>query len=124
MKRILIPETSPDGVSSVLVDYLGKDLFVQTVDAYGVQREISVRLDEGELHVFANAPVIRRAKHIATRERLELFVNRLREISENYPAILFQAQMPRSRGFVMLHEVLLSADFDAVEAYYMSATLL
>jgi hypothetical protein len=95
-------------------------LYIQAIDAYARQRELSLRFDgceKWEMHVYMHPGLRRKIEvtpHVA-RSFMQIVVDR----AKNYPTLLFNAttfekdrqppivRMAQSQGFVRLHDQLL-----------------
>lgn len=97
------------GASACLLVRDSGQVFIQTIDSYGFQRELLISpVEEGySIHVY---------QHPARREIIEVtrkvgggFISRLLDIAEKYPNLLFNKDdmgTPKSVGFVHLCESL------------------
>ena len=90
-------------------------VFVQSIDAYGYQREMIVSpvIDGFTVHVYQHPG--RREIVKMTRAKGGKFITRLLELAEKYPALLFNAEgehpgQARNRGFVHLQERIFRGD--------------
>ncbi len=86
-------------------------MFIQSIDAYGFQREVVVRFDkdknEYSFHSYMH-PYIRHIKFISRKEGEEI-LQAIVNLLEKTPNVWFDpAVTPRAKGFVMFHTRLLS----------------
>lgn len=105
MKTLISPESLP-GASTCVQLRSAYDLFVQSFDSYGFQREMILRKDADgyELHVYQH-PGRRVRKHLSKREGVNLLTLFLDRCERN-PDLLFNAAgaRPMNRGFVRFQE--------------------
>lgn len=90
-------------------------LYVQSIDAYGFQREMTVApvVDGFSVHVYQHPG--RREIVKMTRAKGGKFITRFLHLVEKYPTILFPAegqvpQLSRNHGFVMFSERVFRGD--------------
>lgn len=105
-QTILSPEQS-DSTACVLVNHPCGKLYVQALDAYGFQRELSVvEIPEGfRVSVYMH-PGRRESEQVSIKTG-ERFMARFLEITQSYRGLLFnptEANRPKNAGFVSLCE--------------------
>lgn len=108
MKTLITPESIPGSGSCVQLRCAG-NLFIQSFDAYGYQRELSLTEKDGgfELHTYQhpgrrNIWQLTRAQG---RKLMALLIGR----AELHPALLFNARVedrPKNEGFVRMQEAI------------------
>ena len=93
-------------------------LYVQSIDIYGFQRELTVRpsLDAGEYEVHSYIHPGIRSRQFVSRYVALHFIERFRELITKHPDLYFNATktepvfLARNDGFVRLHTRLISGE--------------
>jgi hypothetical protein len=92
-----------------------KLLYILMIDAYGFQRELMINWDEEKKLMKVHSYMHTCLRHInwVTKDTARNFVEKLRDMCERYPDLLFNKgteDIPRAKGFVVVHNRLLMGD--------------